>query len=262
MSWAGSRKRKRGIQKEKFSEAYNTRHCKHISNMSHCKQTRLALIFDMDGVLVDSHGLHFKSWQTLAKEHGAIMTEEEFASLFGRTSRDIICKKWGQDLPDQQIAAMEKRKEALYRELLGQHFPAMDGAVQLIDAAIEGGFVLAVGSSGPPENVEMVLHRLGRAQSFDARVTGKDVTRGKPDPQVFLLAAQRLGADPLDCAVIEDAPAGIAAALAGGMTAIALTGTAPAEKLDQAHLIVSSLYELTPKRIADVIQANRNTKDA
>lgn len=220
----------------------------------HSQQARLAVIFDVDGVLVDSYRVHFESWLSLTEEHGTIMTETEFASLFGRTSRDIICKILGPDLSEQQVVAMDDRKEALYREFLQRKFPVMDGAVELIDSLVEAGFVLAVGSSGPPENVNISLRWLGRTQSFSAIVTGKDVTRGKPDPQVFLLAARRMGVEPPNCAVIEDAPAGISAALAGGITAIALVGTASAEKLNHAHLVVNSLRELTAKRIADLIQ--------
>jgi beta-phosphoglucomutase len=217
------------------------------------RQMRLAVIFDVDGVLVDSYRAHLESWQALAREHGIALTEGQFAALFGQTSRDIICRIWGSGLSERQIAAIDQGKEAFYRDLPQLTCPAMGGAVELIDALIAAGFLLAVGSSGPPENVAMALERLGRAQCFGARVTGREVSRGKPDPQVFLMAAQRLGIAPRNCAVIEDAPAGIAAALAGGMTAVALTGTAPPSKLLQAHLMVHSLRELTAQRIADLI---------
>jgi beta-phosphoglucomutase len=222
---------------------------------STARKTRLAVIFDVDGVLVDSHGAHFQSWQALALEYGITLTESRFAALFGRTSRDIIHLVWGAGLSDQQIAAMDLRKEARYRATLGRGFAGMDGAVELIDGLVAAGFALAVGSSGPPENVALVLEGLGRAQSFSASVTGREVTRGKPDPQVFLMAAGRLGIKPKNCAVIEDAPAGIRAALAGGMTAIALSGTVPAERLRHAHLMVRSLRELTPSLITDLILA-------
>jgi beta-phosphoglucomutase len=217
--------------------------------------SRLAVIFDMDGVLVDSYRAHFESWLLLGKEFGHTQTEAEFAALFGRTSRDIIQTLWGPDLSEEQIRQLDERKEFLYRASLKQSFPAMDGAVELIDTLRRAGFLLAVGSSGPPENVEACLRGLGREDSFSAIVNGLEVTRGKPDPQVFLMAAQRLGLDPSECAVIEDAPAGIEAALAGGMTAIALTGTAPPERLHQADIIVNSLRQLAPPLIAGLIRA-------
>jgi HAD superfamily hydrolase (TIGR01509 family) len=126
--------------------------------------------------------------------------------------------------------------------------------VELIDALAAAGFQLAVGSSGPPENVALTLEKLGRADRFAAAVTGADVTRGKPDPQVFLLAAERLDAPPERCAVIEDAAAGIEAANRAGMTSIAVLGTTTREKLVHAKLTVESLHELSPQRIADLVR--------
>lgn len=223
--------------------------------MSYGKEARLGVIFDVDGVLLDSYQMHFECWLSLAEEYGIEITEAEFRSLFGRRGREIARQVWGPEFPEQQVVSIHRRKQALYRESLQRNLPAMDGAVQLIDALVKAGLVLAVGSSAPPANVEMTLERLGRRQAFSAIVTGSDVTRGKPDPRVFLLAAQRMGIEPSHCAVIEDAPVGIAAAVAGGMTAIALLGTAPADRHTQAHLVVNSLHQLSPKRIADLIQA-------
>jgi HAD superfamily hydrolase (TIGR01509 family) len=126
--------------------------------------------------------------------------------------------------------------------------------VELIDALSAAGFKLAVGSSGPPENVRLTLEKLGRADRFDAMVTGADVTHGKPNPEVFLKAAERLGVPPAQCAVIEDAPQGIEAANAAGMTSIAILGTTTRDKLAHAKLIVDGHHELTPARIAELIK--------
>jgi beta-phosphoglucomutase len=217
---------------------------------------QLGVIFDMDGVLVDSYKTHFESWRALAEERALRMVgEEEFASFFGRTNRDIIPEIWGTDLSAGTISELDARKEVLYRALLERDFPAMDGARELIDDLRDAGFLLAVGSSGPPENIEQTLRGLGRASAFSAVVTKEDVKRGKPDPQVFLLAAERMGLEPSRCAVVEDAPVGVSAALSGGMTAIGLIGTARADELGRGHLVVESLRELTPDRIADLIQS-------
>lgn len=217
-----------------------------------------AVIFDIDGVLVDSYRSHFESWRRLGRELRHDVTEAEFAASFGRTSREIIRLWWGQalgdDLTEARIAELDERKEALYRDALREGFPAMDGAVALIDDLHAAGFKLAVGSSGPPENVELSLSLLGRADRFATRVTGADVTRGKPDPQVFLLAAQRLTVEPHRCAVIEDAPAGIAAANAAGMCSIGLTGTTDRAALGRADHVVESLRLVSPQKISDWIE--------
>jgi len=215
----------------------------------------LAVIFDMDGVLVDSYRAHLQSWQFMADELGKGLTEAQFVATFGRTSREIIAEHWGADfLTREEIADFDRRKEALYRQLVIQDFPVMDGAIELIGDLHAAGFRLAVGSSGPPENVALAVERLDAARFFDVLVTGKDVHRGKPDPQVFLVAAERLGVPPADCAVVEDAPVGILAANAAKMASIALvsTGHTP-ESVSDARLVVRTLRELSPARIAALI---------
>jgi beta-phosphoglucomutase len=209
----------------------------------------------MDGVLVDSYRAHWQSWHFMADELGKGLTEAQFVTTFGRTSREIIAEHWGANcLTSAEIAEFDRRKEALYRQIVDRDFPAMDGAIGLIQVLSAAGFRLAVGSSGPPENVALAVERLGAGRFFNALVTGRDVTRGKPDPQVFLVAAERLGVDPVNCAVIEDAPVGIAAANVAGMASIALLSTGhTAESVKAAKLIVHSLRELSPERIAGLI---------
>ena len=218
--------------------------------------TDQAVIFDMDGVLVDSYQSHFQSWVLLAQEHGAEMTEQQFAETFGRTTREIIRLLWPQ-VAEQDIPDMDAQKEAFYREALVADFPEMDGAGDLLARLAGEGFVLGIGSSGPPENVEAVLACLTSASLITATVNAAEVDRGKPDPQVFLLAAEKLGVAPPGCAVIEDAPAGIEAARRAGMAAVAITGTAPRDALaEKAHLVIDSLRELSPEIISDLIDRN------
>ncbi|MEJ2363509.1 MAG: HAD-IA family hydrolase [Deltaproteobacteria bacterium] len=226
--------------------------------MEYSVQGRLGVIFDIDGVLLDSYKLHYECWRAMAEKDSIALSEKDFDSLFGRRGNEIVREIWGEELPAEQIVSIHRQKQALYREKLQGNFPKMDGAIQLIDGLVAEGFVLGIGSSAPPANVEMSLRGLDRTNVFKAVVSGDEVTRGKPDPQVFLLAAQGMEVEASSCAVIEDAPAGIAAALAAGMTAIALAGTAPPESLTAAHLVVTSLRQLTPKRIAELILSRRD----
>jgi beta-phosphoglucomutase len=214
-----------------------------------------AVIFDMDGVLVDTYNAHFRSWLTMAESEGLSFTEAEFAPAFGRTSREIIAMFWGRDhYNDREIAALDERKEAAFRRIIEVDFPAMPGARELLHELHEAGFALALGSSGPPENIDLILEKLGTRSLFQAVVTGMDVSRGKPDPQVFLIAAARLRIPPVRCAVIEDAPAGVAAALAADMISIGLTSTGrTAESLATADLIVGSLGELSAGILHELI---------
>jgi beta-phosphoglucomutase len=218
--------------------------------------TRLGVIFDVDGVLVDSYAAHFESWQQLGRELGVTMSEEQFVATFGRKSHEIIVEFWPHlAASDQQVRRIDDRKEELFREIIAADFPAMDGAVELIDALAAAGFALAVGSSGPPENVGLVLDRLGRRNRFAAVVTGRDVTRGKPNPQVFAIAAERLGLPPARCVVVEDAPAGVAAAKAAGAQCLGLasTGHDPAA-LAAADRVVRSLRDVNVEDVHRVLE--------
>jgi beta-phosphoglucomutase len=223
-----------------------------------------AVIFDMDGVLVDSYQAHFDSWRELAAEHGRTLSQGDFARTFGRTSRDIIASLWGgAPVSAAAIERLDQRKEALFRQRIGRQFPAMDGAPELLHALDAAGFRIAVGSSGPPENVELVLDRLEARDLFDAVVNGRDVTRGKPDPEVFLLAASRLGIAPSRCVVVEDAPPGIEAATRADMSSVALlsTGRTRADFDGVAPaLVIGSLRDLSPG-IFEAILERRPSRD-
>ena len=210
-----------------------------------------AVIFDMDGVLVDSFHAHCEAWRRMTVEEHLDFDLTHFTTVFGRTSRELITELWGPNrYTDAELVALDDRREAAYRNIIRTNFPAMPGARELIQALHQDGFAVALGSSGPIENAELVLEKLGVRQLFSAVVTGKEVRRGKPDPEVFLTAAARLGVPPQHCAVIEDAPAGIAAANAGGMLSIGLVSTGRTRQaLAAARLVVNSLSELSPALI-------------
>jgi beta-phosphoglucomutase len=215
-----------------------------------------AAIFDMDGVLVDTYHSHFQSWLLMANRAGLTFTEAEFAPTFGRTSREIIAHFWGNGrFSDAEIAALDAEKEAAFREIIAKDFPSMSGVEKLLTDLHAAGWKLAVGSSGPPENVDLTLDRLGKRDLFGAVVTGMDVTRGKPDPQVFLLAAERLKIPASQCVVIEDAKPGIAAAHAAGMVGVGFVSTGRTrEELSEADMLVGSLAELSPKVLGKLIR--------
>ena len=216
----------------------------------------LAVIFDMDGVLIDSYEAHFAGWSRMYRELEMDYTEEDFAADFGRTSRDILFRRFGDKLADARIRELDDRKEALFRDSLREHFTPMDGARELIDALAADGFRIAVGSSAPPENIELCLEKLGHRGAINAIVTGKDVQRGKPDPQVFQMAASRLGVGPEHCVVVEDAVHGIQAANRAEMLSVALVGTANREQLSEAKLVVDSLRELSPQLFRTLIRGS------
>ena len=213
------------------------------------------VIFDMDGVLVDSGPAHIASWRALAGKHGVEMSDEQFAACFGQTSRDIIRQLWGRHVSDDDVHRFDDEKEAIYREIITGKVPLSPGTREMLTALQDNGCVLAVATSGPRENVELVLREANLGPFFVGVVTGFDVKKGKPAPDCFLLAAERAGLSPPDCVVVEDAPVGIQAALAASMKPIGFIGTQPAERLAKAGavLTVERLTEITPVVVEDLL---------
>ena len=208
-----------------------------------------AVIFDVDGVLVDSYDAHLQSWSQLAQRTGITFNEHHFADTFGRTSADILRAFWAEStlLTPSKIRELDDEKESLYRDIISRSFPAMPGAAECVRDIHAVGIKIALGSSGPPANVHLVSDKLGIADMLDAVVTGRDVTTGKPDPEVFLIAAQRLGIAPMHCAVVEDAPAGIEAAIAANMMAIGF----PSKGRTRAELSNAGAQTTAP-RLTDI----------
>lgn len=221
---------------------------------------QFAVLFDMDGVLVDSYEAHFRSWQKLAAEMDVEFSEADFARTFGQTSREILREDWPAALSDEQIAEADDRKEQMYREIIRAEFREICGARALAEALHADGFKLAVASSGPRANVQAGLEGFGHPDWFSALVSGQDVTHGKPDPAVFVKAAEALGVPSAHCCVIEDAPAGVLAGKRAGSAVVALVGTAERNALAEAgaDLVVDCLTEVTPAIIAGLIKQRTN----
>jgi len=214
--------------------------------------SRIGVIFDVDGVLVDSARPHFESWRQLAREYGGTVTEEQFTATFGRTNRDIIPILFG-EVSEARMQTLGDRKEEIYRDLIRESTPIVDGAAHLIRALHDAGVLLAVGSSGPRENVDLVLEAISARDLMSAVVSADDVTRGKPDPQVFTIACERLNLDPRRCVVVEDAPAGVAAAHAAGTRAVAVLMHHPAEAFERADCVVSRLADLSVDQLISLV---------
>ena len=212
-------------------------------------------IFDMDGVLVDSGEAHYQGWSLLGKQVGQPFDRALFDETFGMTNYQIIPMWLGKRAAQFDVEALSVRKEELYRQVAADVLEPLDGVLALLDSLVANGFGLAVGSSGPKPNVDMVLDILGVRDMFSAMATLEDVSAGKPDPQVFVVAAGKLGLPPQRCVVVEDAPQGVQAGLAAGAKVLAVTSTRPAQALSQAHLVVDSLAEVDAGRLRALIDS-------
>lgn len=208
-------------------------------------------IFDWDGVVIDSGRLHARSWQLLADELGRTLTPDSFIRGFGMKSDRIVEEIHGWAKERSEIARLANRKEALYRELVadGQIAP-LPGVVEWLHRLNEAAVPCAVASSTARQNIDAVLRRIGLEEAFREIISAQDVVHGKPDPEVFLKAADRLGITPARSVVFEDAHVGIEAAHAAGMKVVAVATTHPREELLAADLVVRRLDELTVERVA------------
>jgi beta-phosphoglucomutase len=213
-----------------------------------------AVIFDMDGVLVDSWSAHLESWQAMWAAEGVAYDGRRFARHFGRRAPDtvrLVLDEEGRPAAEDVVQALAERKQQLFRERIARALPVMDGALELVRGLRARGVRVAVGTSAPRRNLELTLARLG-AGLFDATVTGEDVRQGKPAPDVFVETARRLGVAPELTVVIEDAPDGIRAAHAAGMRAVALLSY-PRRLADfvadPPERAVHALGELTPEAL-------------
>jgi len=182
-----------------------------------------AVIWDVDGTLVDTAELHFRAWVDLCRGLGRDFTRADFAATFGRRNPEIIRHLFGDRFDDAAIADLGYRKEELYKSAARQGVSLLPGARELLQGLHEAGFRQAIGSSAPLGNIDLILQLTGAAHFFDAISSAEDTQRGKPDPQVFLVAAEKLGMPLPRCVVMEDAVAGVEAARAGGMKCIGVT---------------------------------------
>ena len=208
----------------------------------------LAVIWDLDGVIIDSGEEHRKAWQRLAQETGVPFTDEQFWATFGKRNDAIIPPIWG-SLSAERVSELADRKEAYFREFVRETIAPLPGAIELLSALHDAGYAQALASSTPVENIQLINEVLGLDRYLSVFVSGEMVPHGKPAPDVFLKAAEELGIEPARCLVIEDAVAGVEAAHAGGMRCIAVAGHRDLPGLRQAELMVKDLTEVAVEKI-------------
>ncbi len=216
------------------------------------KQMIQGIIFDMDGVLVDNRDIHIEAFQIFARRYGFEIPYEKMRDMFGKGNDEILPDLLPAELiREKGVQALSNEKEAIYREIFAEKITPTAGLVDFLREVRAHGIRTAIGSSGQRANVDFVLERCRIADQFDAMVNGDMVTRCKPDPEIFLLAAQLLNLPPANCLVIEDAFAGIEAADRAGMPVIAMATTYSKQQLGTTkhNLLVSDFTELNYDKI-------------
>jgi|SRR6516225_7539563 beta-phosphoglucomutase len=215
------------------------------------------IIWDLDGTLVDTSELHFHAWTALARELQRPLSRQVFEATFGRRNPEIIRDLFGADLLDKEVSRLGDRKEEFYRNEAKKGMDLLPGARALLQELQDNRFKQAIGSSAPRANVDLIIDLTRTGGYFSAVVSMEDTQKGKPDPQVFRVAAHRLGVRPERCLVIEDAAAGVQAAKAGRMKCIAVrsAGHHSEDSLKRAgaDLVVDTLESLSIRVIREVM---------
>lgn len=209
-------------------------------------------IFDLDGVIVDTARYHFIAWKELANELGFKFTEKDNERLKGVSrmrSLDILLEIGGLDFPKEKKEELAKKKNENYRSYILKMTPdeILPGAMEFIKKVKENNILTAVGSAS--KNAMTILNRLQLTSWFDAIIDGTKVSKAKPDPEVFLKAAEELKLQPGDCVVFEDAEAGVEAAWRGGMKCV---GIGSPENLGKAHLVVPGLHDMNMQKLSQL----------
>lgn len=212
------------------------------------------VLWDMDGVIANTAPFHFEAWRDTFRQRHVEFTEENFKHSFGLRNDSIIRKILGNEVSAEDIEAIARDKEANFRHRLPRHLSPLPGVTQLLKALKEAGFKMALASSAPKENLDLLTRNLGIDDYFDTIVSDKEVNEGKPSPQLFLLAAEKLKVLPHNCIVIEDAIAGVEAAKAARMKCIAVTNTHSRESLSQADLVVDTLEQVELSTLENLLR--------
>ncbi|HWC16349.1 MAG TPA: HAD-IA family hydrolase [Terriglobales bacterium] len=212
-----------------------------------------AVLWDMDGTLIDSEEFHWVSWRDTLVREGISITREQFLSTFGQRNDSILPKWLGDDATREQIERVGNAKEELYRRLIRKNgISPLPGVAAWVGRLQQQGWLQAVASAAPRANLDAIIEALSATNIFRAIVSAEDVHRGKPDPEVYLLAASRVGVPPDRCIVVEDAVAGVEGARRAGMRSIGVSRNGHPLPAD---LVVRSLDLLDSDAFEELLQS-------
>jgi len=206
-------------------------------------KTRITIMWDMDGVLVDSASFHFAAWREVFSKRGVKFSEEDFIKLFGSRNDFMVRTILGQNILEEDIKSIVQEKELEFRDKIKGKVKPLPGASKLLDM-MKGNLRMALVSSAPKENIDLIISELNIKEYFDCIVSGHEVAKSKPSPEIYSLAAQKLETNPRNCLVIEDSPLGVKGAKAAGMKCLAVSRSHPQQSMIEADVVVNTLENM------------------
>ena len=215
--------------------------------------TEAAFIFDMDGVIVPNDRYHYESWYKFASIHGYNISFGEVKSWFGNKNDQILTRLFGRPLSDEEIKSYSEEKELIYRDLYRGKVKETSGLLAFLKAGKMKKIPMALATSAPPENVKLILEETGTRDYFSFITDDSEVINGKPNPEIFIKTAEKLGIAPARCVVFEDSFHGINAARSAGMKVVGVATTHPAENLKNTDLVIENFIELKPGEVLELL---------
>jgi beta-phosphoglucomutase family hydrolase len=207
--------------------------------------TLKAVLFDMDGVIVDNLPYHVEAWLLFCNRNGIALTKEVFyKELNGMNSKDTFEWFYKKEMTRAEVEVLEEEKELLYREFYAQHRKPAKGLLTFLHDLRSRGIKTALATSAGPGNIDFIVDGLGIRDQFDAIIGGAEVTKGKPDPEIYVKAAALVGVSPADCLVIEDSLQGIASGQAAGARVVGITTSHSAEELAHTDFCAPDFTDL------------------
>lgn len=212
-----------------------------------------AVIFDLDGTLIDNNAYHIEAWKIFYNKIGKPFSKEEYTkNINGRINRDIFNYVFNTTLSPELIEEYTQEKEAMYRDLYQPHIKPVDGLLDFLEDLEKERMPKAIATSGMVPNINFMFEHVPIQKYFFGVIDASQVTQGKPHPEIFLKAAISVNAVPSNCIAFEDSVAGIRSAKAAGMTVVALTTTHTAEDVKEADLIIKDYTEISLKKLHEL----------
>jgi beta-phosphoglucomutase family hydrolase len=219
-----------------------------------------ALIFDLDGTLVDNSRYHQLAWCEFSRKYKNNLTAEDFLKIFGTTNKyhlEYILKR---NIDDDELYSLAEEKEAIYRNLINDEFIAIEGLNDFLNTVKTKKIRTALATSAPKSNVDFSLEKLNLQNFFDVIIYDGMVKKGKPDPEIFITASQKLNIKNELCVVFEDSIFGVKAAKAASMIVVALTTSHSPKQLEGADLYIKNFNEISITKIEKLLRKNVNRK--